>query len=171
MTVRRLLLPVILGCTVLSFAAPASAMPPERFSFEQSGTELGFVDCGGFVINLQTTGIFNGATFFDQSGEEVKIIIRGRITETMTNSETGKTLVNRGVFQDFFRRIDGTDQFTHSVVGFDFQGKVAGRGPVVFQEVGRKVFGPDGETIVFSAGHSTLAEGGGAEAVFCAALS
>jgi hypothetical protein len=49
-------------------------------------------------------------------------------------------LVDRGVFQDFLRRIDGTDEVTHSVSGFDFQGKVAGRGPLVFQDVGRKVF-------------------------------
>jgi hypothetical protein len=169
MTVRQVLLPLILGCAVLGFAAPASARPPERFSFEQSGSEV-LAHCDGFDILLDTTGFFNGTTFFDQSGEEVKIIIRGRITETMTNSETGKTVVNRGVFQDFFRRVDGTDEFIHSVVGFDFQGKVAGRGPVVFQEVGRKVFGPDGETIVFSAGHSTLPEGD-AEALFCAVLS
>jgi len=170
MTVRRLLLPVILGCAVLGFVAPASARPPESFSFEQTGQEV-LANCDGFDILLDTTGFFNGTTFFDQSGEEVKTIIRGRITETLTNSDTGKTVVNRGVFQDFFRRIDGTDQLTHSVVGFDFQGKVDGRGPVVFQVVGRKVFGPDGETIVFLVGHSTLPEGQAAETALCAALS
>jgi len=168
MTVRQVLLPLILGCAVLGVAAPASARPPERFSFEQSDSEV-FAHCQGFDIVLEGRGVFNGTTFFDPSGEEVKTIIRGRITETMTNSETDKTVVNRGVFQDFFRRIADTDEFVHSVVGFDFQGKVAGRGPVVFQEVGRKVFGPDGETIVFSAGHSTLPED--PEALFCAVLS
>jgi hypothetical protein len=174
MTVRQLLLPVITGCAALGFATPASASPPERFSFTESGTEV-LAHCAGFDIILDTTGIFRGSEFSDASGETVQVIIRGRITETLTNSVTGKTLVNRGVFQDFFRRIRGTDEFIHTVSGFDFQGKVAGRGPLVFQEVGRKVFliDPDtGEqTLVFRSGHTTLPEGSEAEAVFCAALS
>jgi hypothetical protein len=68
-----------------------------------------------------------------------------------------------------------TADFTHTVSGFDFQGKVDGRGPVVFQDVGRKVlvFDPETEeeTIVFRACHTTLPEGPEAEAVFCAALA
>ncbi len=126
-------------------------------------------------MHLNTTGNFDGAVFFDSSGEPVKFIIRGRITESLTNSVTGKTLINRGVFQDFFRRIPGTGEFTHAVSGFDFQGKVAGRGPVLFQEVGRKVFAIDPEsgeeTLVSSSGHTTLGEGSEGEAAFCAALA
>jgi hypothetical protein len=84
-------------------------------------------------------------------------------------------VVNRGVFQEFFTRIDGTDEFTHTVSGFDFQGKVEGRGPLVFQDVGRKVIATDPETgeetVVFRTGHNTLGEGSDAEAVFCAVLS
>jgi hypothetical protein len=174
MTVRRLLLPAIVGCAVLGFAVPASATPPERFSFTESGTEV-LAHCDGFDLILDSTGTFNGTVFFDQSGLDVKYIIRGRITETMTNSVTGKTVVNRGVFQDFLTRIDGTDEFTHTVSGFDFQGKVEGRGPIVFQDVGRKVFVIDPETgeetVVFRTGHTTLREGSEAEAVFCAAVT
>ena len=35
-----------------------------------------------------------------------------------------------------FHRIDGTDEFTHTVSGYDVQGKVDGRGPVVFRAGG-----------------------------------
>jgi hypothetical protein len=154
---------------VLSVTA-ASATPPERFQFSESGTEV-LLQCDGVDIILDTTGTFTGTVFFDQGGEVVRFIRRGRITETLTNSVTGKTVVNRGVFQDFFRRIEGTDDFRHSVVGFDFQGKVAGRGPLVFWDVGRKVFDPETGEIVFHAGRTNLVEGPEVEAVLCAALT
>jgi hypothetical protein len=174
MKVRQLVLPLIAGCAVLSLAAPASARPPEHFSFTQSGTEV-FAHCDGFDLILTTTGTFRGTTVFDNSGEVVKVIIHGRIEETYTNSVTGKTVVNRGVFQDFFTRIRGTDEFIHTVSGFDFQAKVAGRGPLVLLDVGRKVFVIDPETgeetLVFRSGHTTLPEGSQVHDVFCAAVS
>jgi hypothetical protein len=175
MKLRRLLMPAVVGCAVLGSAAPANANPPERFSESSSNSEPGFVQCDGFEIDLAGTETRDFTTFFDENGQVVKAIIRIRVTETMTNSVTGKTVVNRGVFQEFFTRIDGTDEFTHTVSGFDFQGKVDGRGPLVFQHVGREVIVTDPatgeETVVFRAGHTTLPEGPEAEAVFCAALS
>jgi hypothetical protein len=168
---RKLLLTFGL-CSVAAMASAtaASATPPERFQFSESGTEV-LLQCDGVDIILDTTGTFTGTVFFDQNGEVVSFIRRGRITETLTNSVTGKTVVNRGVFQDFFSRIEGTDDFTHSVVGFDFQGKVAGRGPLVFWDVGRKVFDPETGEIVFHAGRTNLVEGPEVEAVFCTALT
>ena len=171
---RLALLPAIAGCAVSAFAVPASATPPEHFSFTESGTEV-FTHCDGFDLILAGTATIGGITFFDDSGEVVKVIVHVRGTETYTNSVTGKTVVNRGVFQDFFRRISGTEEFTHTVSGFDFQAKVAGRGPLVFQDVGRKVYGainPEtGEPeVVFRAGHM-FPEGLEPDAVFCAAVS
>lgn len=174
MMARWLLLPLIAGCAILGFAAPANASAPERFSFTESGTEV-FAHCDGFDLILAGTATVHGARFFDKSGEVVKVIIHVRIEETYTNSVTGKTVVNRGVFQDFFTRIRGTDEFRHTVSGFDFQGKVAGRGPLVLQDVGRKVFMFDPEsgeeTVLFRSGHTTLPEGSEVDAVFCAAVS
>jgi hypothetical protein len=168
---RKLLITFVV-CSVAAMASATGALakPPERFSFTESGTEV-LLQCDGVDIVLDTTGTVTGTVFFDQSGEVVKFIRRGRVMETMTNSLTGKTVVNRGVFQDFFRRIEGTDDFRHSVVGFDFQGKVAGRGPLVFWDVGRKVFDPETGEIVFHAGRTNLVEGPEVEAVFCAALT
>jgi hypothetical protein len=174
MKLRRLLVPAVAGCALLGLAAPADASPPEMFSESGSFSEPGFVQCDGFEIDLAGTGTSDFTFFFDESGQVVKLIIRARVTETLTNSVTGKTVVNRGVFQESFTRIDGTDEFTHTASGYDFQGKVDGRGPLVFQVVGRKVSVIDSETgeetVVFH-GHSTLPEGPEAEAVFCAALS
>ena len=175
MKLRRLLVPAVGGCALLGLAAPADASPPEMFSESGSFSEPGFVQCDGFEIDLAGTETRDTTVFFDEAGQVVKVIVRGRVTETSTNSVTGKTVVNSGVFQDFFTRIDGTDEFTHTVSGYDFQGKVDGRGPLVFQVVGRKVFVIDSETgeetLVFRTGHTTVPEGPDAEAVFCAALS
>jgi len=135
-----------------------------------SGTEV-LVHCDGFDGILDIGGTVDGTVFFDESGEPVRFIIRGRVKETLTNSVTGKTLVNRGVFQDFLRRIDGTDQFTHSVSGFDFQVKVDGRGPVVLQNVGRRVYDPETGEVMFRAGHADVPDGPETDALFCAALA
>jgi hypothetical protein len=175
MTVRRRLLPVIAVCAALASAAPASARPPEHFRSTESGTEV-FAHCDGFDLILAGTGTVRGTRLFDESGEVVKVIRHARITETYTNSVTGKFVVNRGVFQDFFTRLPDTDEFAHTVSGFDFQAKVGGRGPLVLEDVGRKVYGainPEtGEPeVVFRSGHSTLPQGPEIDAVLCAAVS
>jgi hypothetical protein len=175
MTARRLVVPLMAGFAVLGFAAPASARPAEHFTFTESGTEV-FAHCDGFDLILAGTATIRGTRVFDQSGEVVKVIAHVRLEETYTNSVTGKYAVNRGVFQDFFTRIPGTDEFTHTVSGFDFQAKVDGQGPLVLQETGRKVYGAvDPETgepeVLFRSGHSTLPEGSQVDEVFCAAVS
>lgn len=170
MAVQRLFVLAIVGCAVLAFAASASAKPPEQFIDTESGSEV-LAHCDGFDLILTSTGTFDGTVFFDQSGLDVKYIIHGQIDETLTNSVTGKKVVNRAVFTDFFTRIDGTDEFTHTVSGFDFHGQVEGIGPLVFQDVGRKVFDPETGEVIFQAGHTNLVEGPEVEAIFCAAVA
>jgi hypothetical protein len=170
MTLRRLLTPTIVGCAILAVAAPASARPPERFTDTESGSEV-LAHCDGFDVIDAFTATAHGTIFFDQSGLDVRSIIRVRGTETFTNSITGKTVVSRAVFTDFFTRIDGTDEFRHTVSGFDFHGQVDGRGPVLLQDVGRKVFDSQTGEIIFRAGHTNIPEGPAAEAVFCAAVA
>ena len=157
-------------CSVaaMAWATAASATPPERFQFSESGTEV-LLQCDGVDIILDTTGIFDGTVFFDQSGEVVRFIRRGRITETLTNSVTGKTVVNRGVFQETFTPIEGTDDFTATVTGFRFMGTFPGEG-LVLQDVGRFEESPDGE-ILFVAGQHDLLPEAAEPAVICAALS
>lgn len=170
MTVRRLLLPVIVGCAVLGLAAPASATPPERFSIPQEGSEPHFVQCDGFEIGLTTTGTTGVTIFFDDAGEVIKVLFRTRVRDVLTNSVTGKTVVNRGVFQETFTRVDDTDEFTSVLVGFRFMGTFPGEG-LVLQDVGRIEFSPFEEEILFLAGQHHLIDEASEPPVFCAALS
>jgi hypothetical protein len=169
MTVRRLLLPVIAGCAVLGIAAPASAAPPERFSFPEEGSDPHFLQCEGFEIALTTSGTGNVTVFFDDAGEVIKVLVRHRLRDVFTNSVTGKTVVNRGVFQETFTPIEGTDDFTATVTGFRFMGTFPGEG-LVLQDVGRFEESPDGE-ILFVAGQHDLLPETAEPAVICAALS
>ena len=154
----------------LAFTASASATPPEMFHFEDSGSEPGIVQCDEFAIDLETTSTVDVTVFFDDAGEVVRVLVRTRATDILTNSVTGKTVINRGVFEEIFTRIDDTDEFTHALVGFRFMGTSPGEG-LVLQDVGRIVFSPDEEEILFLAGQHKVPEGPEAEAVFCAALS
>ena len=129
MTVRRLLLPVIAGCAVLGFAAPASATPPERFSFPEEGSDPHFLQCDGFEIALTTTGTGNVTVFFDDAGEVIKVLVRHRVRDVFTNSVTGKTVINRGVFEETFTPIEGTDDFTRDGDRLQVHGHFPGRGP------------------------------------------
>lgn len=96
---RRLLLTLITDRAVLGFAAPASATPPERFRFSESSSEPGFIQCDGFAINETSPNTDNGTILYDRTGQVVKVLRRGRIRETFTNSVTGKILVNQGRVQ------------------------------------------------------------------------
>jgi hypothetical protein len=169
---RKLLMTFALGSVAaMAWANPASATPPERFHSSDSGSEPGFIQCDGFDIDLETTGTEDVTVFFDDSGEVVKVLVRARATDILINSATGKTVVNRGRFQQVFTRIDGTDEFTHSLVGFRFMGTSPGEG-LVLQDVGRIEYSPDEEEILFIAGHHFDVPGGpDAEALFCAALT
>jgi hypothetical protein len=162
---------MIVGCAVLGFAAAASATPPERFHEDISEGDAHFLQCDGFEIGLSTTGTEDGTVFFDEAGEVVKVIVRTNVADVLTNSVTGKTVVNRGVFQETFTRIDDTDEFTQALTGFRFMGTSPGEG-VVLQDVGRIVFSPGEEEILFLAGqHNLLDEEVDVPPVFCAALA
>jgi hypothetical protein len=169
MKVRRLLLPVIAGCAVLGFAASASATPPEMFSFPEEGSDPHFLQCDGFGIALTTTGIGDVTVFFDDAGEVSKALVRHRVRDVFTNSVTGKTVVNRGVFQETFTPIEGTDDFTATVTGFRFMATFPGEG-LVLQDVGRFEESPDGEILFVAGQHDLLPEAVEPE-VICAALS
>jgi hypothetical protein len=91
----------------------------------------------------------------------------------LTDRAYSRDVVNRACSRTS-SRVRGTDESIHTVSGFDFQTKVAGRGPLVLQEVGRKVimFDPEtGEETVVLRGHNTLPEGSQVHEVFCAAVS
>ena len=167
----RLAAVITAGCTAaLVWAGTALAAPPERFHSDESGSEPGFVHCDGFDIDLATTGSEDFTVYFDGSGQVVKVLVQTRAIDVFTNSVTGKTVVNRGVFQQLFVRIGDTNEFTHSLTGYRFMATDPGRG-VVIQDVGRIEYVGDEEDIVFLAGQHHVPDDQNAEEVFCAALA
>ena len=97
--------------------------------FTEEDSVPDFLQCDGFEIALTTTGTGSGTVFFDDAGEVIKVLVRHRVRDVLTNSVTGKTVVNRGVFQETFTPIEGTDDFTATVTGFRLHGHFPGRGP------------------------------------------
>jgi hypothetical protein len=136
--------------------------------FSDSGSEPHFIQCDGFEIGLETTATFDVTVFHDQVGDVVKVLVRTRATDVFTNSVTGKALINRGRFQEIFTQIDDTNEFTHVLVGFRFMGTSPGEG-LVLQDVGRIVYSPNEEEILFLAGQHKVSEED-VGAVLCAAL-
>jgi len=167
---RRLATVLPVACAAaLAWASVAVAAPPERFHAQDPGSEEpGFVHCDGFDIDLATSGREDVTVYFDGSGEVVKALVRSRARDVFTNSVTGKTVINRGVFQQLFVRIGDTDEFTHSLTGYRFMATDPGRG-VVLQDVGRIEYVGVEEDIVFLAGQHHVPDD--SEDVFCAALS
>jgi len=156
------------AAAALGWAGTALAAPPERFQQDMSGSEPGFVHCDGYDIDLETTGSESFRFYFDGSGEVQKVLVRSRARDVLTNTVTGKVVVNRGVFQQLFVRIGDTDEFTHSLTGYRFMANYPGQGHVL-QDVGRIEYVGEQEDIVFLAGQHHVPDG--AEPVFCAALA
>jgi hypothetical protein len=168
---RKLLTVIAAGfVAALAWAASALATPPETFRVDGSGSEPGFIHCDGYDIDLETIGYEDFTFYFDGSGEVVKALVQSRATDTLTNTVTGKTVVNRGTFQQLFVRIGDTDEFTHSLAGYRFMATSPGQG-VVLQDVGRIEYVGEQEDIVFLAGQHHVPDGPEAEAAFCAALA
>jgi len=150
---------------------PASAAIQEVVHLpEESYLEPGFAHCDGFDVDLSGSQTETFIVLRDEGGQVVKVFHHGQVVETFTNTVSGETLTNRGNFIDMFTRVDGTEDFTHAVVGFDFIAPSPGMG-LVLQQVGRKVFSLDGEEIVFSAGQTNVVEGPAFEDQLCAALA
>jgi hypothetical protein len=169
MRLRYLVLLLATGLVAaMALAATAGAASTERVTFTFSDSDPHFQQCDAFEISIDTT--LSGAfiVFFDETGEVIKFIRNTRGTDTLTNSVTGKTVVNRFLIEEIFTRIDGTDEFTHALVGFQFMGTSPGEG-LFIQDVGRILFSPDEGQILFLAGQHVADSDVGA--AFCAALS
>ena len=168
MILRRLLVPVIAVAWLLLLAASASATAPQRFSYPEDGSVPDFAQCDGFHISLSTTGSTTGTLFLDSQGGFARLLLHTQVRDTFTNSATGKTVVNRGEFDEIFTPI-GTDEVTHVLVGHTFMGTSPGEG-VVLQDVGRMVYSPTDGQIVVSAGQHHVPDDTD-PALFCAALA
>ena len=132
-TLAKSLSTLAFATATVAAAAPASATPTDRFVFEESGSEPGFVTCDGFAIDLSTTGRTTATVHYDNDGEWAKLLVHSFPVDTLTNTVTGKVVINRGVFTQTFDRVGETDEFTHTLVGYRYMATLPREG-VVLQE-------------------------------------
>jgi hypothetical protein len=169
MRFRSLLTLVLVAGCVFGFASTSEAARPFHFQDTNSEFDPHFAICDGQDISLFTTGRTFGTTFFDANGDVVRTIVHNRFLDHFTNTVTGEKLLNRGTFQETFIPVDGTDEFTDTVVGHVFLATQPGRG-IVIHDSGRVVFSPN-EDILFAAGHHAELVSGQFEDLLCAALT
>jgi hypothetical protein len=153
----------VMGVSVLASPAGASARTPEQFtvSFISPGT----VDCGTFQD--QFTDFFDGAgtTYFDSTGNPIRIVIHWEHHSNDTNSVTGLTLHEHGHFTETIDLLAGTDTITGNQEIMNRPGT-----GVVVQDVGKVVIDANGNIVFFAGGrkHSEVLLG---DQVLCEALA
>jgi uncharacterized protein YlzI (FlbEa/FlbD family) len=124
-----------------------AAGPDQWGPFEWSDTYYG--SCGNdFDVRLDTHGWEALTVWADEDYNVNKVIDRVRApADVFTNLSTGRQIVVRGEFQEIIERVPGTEEFTKTITGFRDLINDPGSG-VIFQEVGRIVYGDLLQTIV-----------------------
>jgi hypothetical protein len=124
------------------------------------------LDCGGgvtleYTVVRETVRI---TTYFDAAGSPVRFVVEGLIVGRFTNSATGETFRDFGVFRLTFDPASGA---LETVSGLTVRYQVRGRG-LEFLEAGRKIFDASGN-LVFTTGPKDLETLGlaGIAAVLC----
>ena len=172
---HRSRLSVIVGVALaLGAIAPSSALAagkPEVFGpFVDTYTFIGF-DCGDFQIEISGTSTTTFTVSLDANGDVTRIVMRVRAPyDTLTNTTTGKYVVNRGEFQETLTPIPGTDQFEKSISGYRYFVNVPGEG-VVLRDVGRIQYGDLEQTILlWKAGKHDIEYDANLQPLFCGLL-
>lgn len=140
-----------------------SAVEPvsERFEFAYESEPM--AGCGDFVILADGAGTTHVTTFFDRDGAPKRVTVHGNYTGLMTNSVTGKTLVDAPSVA--FITID-VQAGTQTNVGTYWSVTVPGVG-VILLEAGRLVFDGAGPPVFIAGPHLPPPE---AIATLCRAL-
>jgi hypothetical protein len=130
---RKLYIAILLAVITTAFAVgPALALQPEIVQlqihrhFDDFGVCDGYNVIGDFDVTRQDM------TFFDNSGDPIRVDIFVHYVGTLTNSVTGKTLDDRGDVRNSTDLVNGT--FTQT--GGLRHTTVSGLG-IVIQETGR----------------------------------
>lgn len=148
----RFLLVLALALAPLALAAPASATPPTVETFHFEGTEP-FVSCEGFDIIVNFKVDIVERTFYDNTGEPIRIQIQYQGEGELVNTVTGAT--NTGSSPSMV--IVDLEAGTETEVGLVFHNNLPGEGIVALQ-AGRITVDEDGN-VLFSAGPQPGFEG------------
>jgi hypothetical protein len=148
----RFLLVLALALAPLALAAPASATPPTVETFHEEGTAP-IASCDGFDIVVNFTVDIVERTFYDNTGEPIRIQIQIQGEGELVNTVTGATNTGSGPTMDIIDLEAGTD----TTVGLVFHNNLPGEGIVALQ-AGRITVDEDGN-VLFSAGSQPGFEG------------
>jgi hypothetical protein len=154
--VRRTALAVGIAAAALGFAAtPALAVEPQRFELTIHNPVQDQGQACGFPVLWDIRLTVEGTNFFDSDGIRVRQQAHVREDNTITNLETGLTI--REGPDSFMQTIhfnpDGT---IRELVATGLAANVQGDEP--FKDVGRVVWLPGTNEIIFSAGPHPVRE-------------
>jgi hypothetical protein len=141
-----------IGSTLLCLAAfPAfgNGHPPTIEAFEDVQPPQPMADCGDFRIIVEGIGSNRLATHYDRDGAPIRVAFHGIYNGTMTNSATGKVLMDApSVISVTVDLVAGT----RTAVGATWTVTAPGEG-VVLVEAGRLVFDGDGPPVFIAGPH------------------
>ena len=136
-------------------AAPASAVEPTRFSVTQHNVVQDQGQACGFPVRWDSNLTVEGTNFFDENGVRVRQQAHLHEDNTITNLETGLTIREgpNSFMQTIHFNPDGTIQ---ELIATGLAANVQGDEP--FKDVGRIIWLPGTNEIVFSAGPHPVRE-------------
>ena len=151
--------------TLIALVLPLSlrAVEPvsERFDFAYEAEPM--AGCGDFVILADGAGTTHVTAFYDRHGAPSRITVHGNYSGLMTNSVSGKTLVDAPSVANITIDVQAG---TQTNVGTYWSVTVPGVG-VILLEAGRLVFDGDGPPVFIAGPHLPPPE---AIATLCRAL-
>jgi hypothetical protein len=148
---------VVLGAIALMVIAgsvPASAKAPLKEIFTDEGWfTLPDIGCNGFTLTeVMDSEAITMTTFFNKTGDPMKIATRANFFGTITNTTSGHTFRDHASFTETINVPKGTT----TVNGISYHYIVGGQGQV-FAEVGHKISVSATGEVTFQGGQADLA--------------
>ena len=132
-----------------SLPALAGGHPPTIESFDDVQTPQPMANCGDFRIIVEGIGSNRLTTHFDRDGAPVRVVFHGIYNGSMTNSVSGKVLMDSpSVVSTTIDLVAGT----RTTVGAVWTVTVPGEG-VILVEAGRLVFDGNGPPVFIAGPH------------------
>ena len=133
---------LVLGVAAMILWPAGNAFAAKPLTFHENFEETFEEELCGIPVIGHIQGVNNFTVFFDQEGNEVRVLGTGQAVVTWTNPENGKTvsLSTAGSFQGTFEvNPDGTVTFTDTFAGLPENIFVSRRDKLVM-DVGRITF-------------------------------
>ena len=139
---------------VIGGSVPASAKAPLKEIFTDEGWfTLPDIGCNGFTLTeVMDSEAITMTTFFNETGDPMKIATRANFFGTITNTTSGHTFRDHASFTETINVPKGTT----TVNGISYH-YIVGRQGQVFAEVGHKISVSATGEVTFQGGQADLA--------------